>query len=531
MNFFKKRKKLLIILGVILLIIILSIIFKPKPSPYQFAQVEKKDLQQVVSASGTVKPSQEINLQFESTGKVRNIFVKVGDKVKAGQILIKLDDGDLQSQYKQQQAAVEAAKAQLDLLKSGSSSQEIQLAENAVTNAVANLNNVQAKAEHDIDTLYDSSVEILNDAYLTNDSMLNHYLSDLFTSQYKLNFSTTHTESQIKAENFYPLVAANLTEMADQIAAIKVSYTPTIIEQLLESFKNYLETSRTFADATADALNNSVGITSVTLSTYKTNLGTARANINTAISGILNKQQSIASQKITNQININIAQTSLDQARDQLNIKKAGAREEDIRYKEALINQQQASLISVGEKIRKTSLFAPIEGIVTAVNTEIGETVNIGQSSLAMNSMGNFEIQLDIAETDISKVLINQLASITLDAFPDEKFSGHVVKIEPAETVIQGVVYYKSTISFDNQDERIRAGMTANVDIVTAERKNVLVIPLRSLTKKNSHGTVKVLENNQLKEIDVQIGLISSSSEVEITGGLIEGQQIISFIK
>jgi len=295
---------------------------------------------------------------------------------------------------------------------------------------------------------------------------------------------------------------------------------------------------RDFLNDIAEVLNNSVGISSTNLTTYKADLDTARININTAISNVLDDQQDIASQKITNQININTAQTSFDtakstlaKAQDQLLIKKTGSRPEDIRYQEALIRQQEAVLAGIAEKIRKNSLIAPVEGVVTKIDAEVGETILTTQIPLAMNSLGNFEIELDISETDISKVLIGQQAKILLDAFPDEKFSGHVVKIDPAQTIIQGVVYYKSTISFDNQDERIRAGMTTNVDIITAERKNVLIVPLRSVTKKNGSGTVKILENGQLKEIEIQIGLIGSSGDVEVINGLSEGQQIISFIK
>lgn len=530
MKITKAKKKIIIVVVAIILIIAGSLIFKPKKSPYEFARVERKDIQQIVSASGTVKPRQEINLQFETTGKVRNIFVKVGDQVKAGQILIKIDDSDLQAQYRQQLAAVEAAKAQLDLLKAGSSPEEIKLAENAVTNAQKNLNDVKEKADHDLNVLYNNSIEVLNDAYLKTDSMCYRYVADLFTSQNKLSFSTTHTQAQIQAENYYSLVKDNLIRMAGEINEIKILYTPALIEQSLENFKKYLETNRNFLDITSEALNNSVGLASTTLATYKSNLEITRTNINTAISNVLIKQQAIASQKIANQMNINIAQSNLDQATYQLDIKKAGAREEDLRYREALIKQQEASLASVADRIRKTNLTAPINGVITSINSEIGETVNLGQISVSMNSVGNFEIELDISETDIPKVSIGQSATITLDAFPDEKFSGHVVEIEPAQTIIQGVVYYKATISFDNQDERIKAGMTANVDIITAERKNVLTIPLRSVTKKNGSGTIKVLENNQIKEIEIQVGLISSS-EIEVISGLAEGQQIISFIK
>jgi len=527
----KKRTKIVITISFVLLIIILILTFKPKTSSHEFVEVKKKNLQQIVSASGTIKPNQKIDLQFETTGRVKNIFVKVGDQIKVGQTLIRLEDNDLQAQYQQQTASLEAAKAQLDLLKAGSSREEISLAETAVNNAQKNLNDIKEKANHDLSILYDNSIEILNDAHLKTESMYYIYIADLFTSQNKLSFSTTHSQTQIQAENYYYTVKDNLNRMTNLINQLRVLSDSEKIDLSLESFKKYLETNRIFLDFTAEALNNSVGLTSATLTTYKTNLEIARTNTNLVITNILNRQQSIASQKINNQININNAQATLDQSSRQLEIKKAGARDEDIRYREALIKQQEANLSSIIDRLRKMTLVAPIDGIITFVNSKIGETIIPNQISVSMNSVGNFEIELDIAETDITKIITGQLANIEIDAIPNEKFNGHITKINPAETIIQGVVYYKSTVGFNQVDERLRAGMTANVDVITAEKNNVLTIPLRSVTRIDGKGIIKILENNQIIEKEIEIGLLGSGNEIEVISGLIDGQQIVSFIR
>ena len=527
----KKRKKLIIISAVILIIIILLIALRPKQSIYEFTTVERKDIKQMVSASGTIKPSQEINLQFETTGKVRNIFVKVGDQVKAGRILVKLNDSDLQAQYQQQQAAVNAAKAQLALLKAGSSQEEINLAENTAANALESLANVKNKADNDLNVLYEQSKEIMNNAYLKADAMYNKQVSDLFDSYHRLTFSTTASQAQIIVENQHADIKEMISQLNNYLLEISSSTTDERLDNISSIFKTDLQKMRSFLDSLAEALNSSVGIASATLTTYKLNLDTARTNINTVISSILGDQQNIASQKIINQTNINTAQSSLDQANDQLAIKKVGPRIENINYQEALVNQQEASLAGSGEKIRKTNLIAPIDGIITNVGVEVGETVSVSQAPILMNSLGNFEIELDIPETDIIKIITSQIAEISLDAFPNEKFLGHVIKINPAETIIQGVVYYKSTISFDQQDSRVRAGMTANVDIVTAEKQMVLTTPLRAVIEKNGLKHVRILVNNIVQEKEIKTGLVSTQSEVEIISGLAENEEIISFVK
>ena len=122
---------------------------------------------------------------------------------------------------------------------------------------------------------------------------------------------------------------------------------------------------------------------------------------------------------------------------------------------------------------------------------------------------------------------------ITLDAYGDDlKFAGEVAFIEPAETVIQDVIYYKVKVSFLPGDTDIKSGMTANAVITTARLDNVLLIPGRAIIERNGSGKfVRILADNQAFEKAVTVGLRGDEGLVEIKSGLAEGEQVITFTK
>lgn len=116
-----KIKKKWIITGIVLILMIIVgyFIFRPKPVKYNLAAVERGNLTQLVSVTGTIKPAQSVDLSFEKAGKVSQVYVDVGQKVSAGQILVAQSNADLLAQLSEAQASVKAQEAKLDELKQG----------------------------------------------------------------------------------------------------------------------------------------------------------------------------------------------------------------------------------------------------------------------------------------------------------------------------------------------------------------------------------------------------------------------------
>jgi multidrug efflux pump subunit AcrA (membrane-fusion protein) len=169
---------------------------------------------------------------------------------------------------------------------------------------------------------------------------------------------------------------------------------------------------------------------------------------------------------------------------------------------------------------------------------EIGEQVNANQPALSLLTEGNLEVEVDISESDINKINVNDKVEITFDSLgEDKKFVGQVGFIEPAETVIQDVIYYKVEIYLadiaSEYQTLIKPGMTTNIVITTAEKENVLIAPNRAIIDKNGSGKfLRLLVNEKLMEIPVSVGLKGDNGLVEIISDQVKaGDLAITFIK
>jgi len=146
-------------------------------------------------------------------------------------------------------------------------------------------------------------------------------------------------------------------------------------------------------------------------------------------------------------------------------------------------------------------------------------------------SPGAFQIRADISETDISKVNLGDPVEVTLDAFPEEKWLGQIVEIEPGKTVIEGVVYYRVKALFEGMHEKVKSGMSADVTIETVRKENVLYVPQRAVSSRDNKKFIKIPDGKNVKEVEVVTGFKGSNSEIEIISGLSEGDKIITYIK
>ena len=176
-------------------------------------------------------------------------------------------------------------------------------------------------------------------------------------------------------------------------------------------------------------------------------------------------------------------------------------------------------------------IIAPVNGIITEINYEFGEQTSLTKPVIQMIGESNLEIEVDIPESDIAKIDVGQKSEITLDSFGDDEiFIGNVTFIDPAETVIQDVVYYQVKVQFSDNLNKVKPGMTANVTIYTAQKSNVLRVPLRAVKQNNGDKIVDVLVGENTEQKKVVIGL-KGNDFIEIISGLSAGEEVVTFIK
>ncbi len=197
----------------------------------------------------------------------------------------------------------------------------------------------------------------------------------------------------------------------------------------------------------------------------------------------------------------------------------------------ALVRKAEALNRAARIKVGETYIYAPISGTIIKRNADPGE-IAIYNSTILTVAEGEMEIEADVPESDIIKVSLGQKADISFDAFPvDVIFEAEIIKIEPASTIIQDVVYYKVKLKLDNVDEKVKTGMSCDVDIKTAERKGVIAIPLRAVKTEGDKKYVEVLkdEKNSITEkVYVTTGLEVDDGIVEIKSGLNGGEKVIT---
>lgn len=199
----------------------------------------------------------------------------------------------------------------------------------------------------------------------------------------------------------------------------------------------------------------------------------------------------------------------------------------------AAVAQAKASVSVVQDQLKDVDLLAPFDGIVTKRNANPGETVvlNLNSPILTVIQKDDLLIESNIPESDISKIALGQKVKITLDALTaDDVFKASVSEIDPASTEIQGVVYYRIKLKFDSLDPRFKVGMSANLDIATAERSNVISVPSRVIKLDGDRKCVDVLQaDNTTKKVYIETGLEGDEGMVEVKSGLSGGEKVVTF--
>jgi HlyD family secretion protein len=188
---------------------------------------------------------------------------------------------------------------------------------------------------------------------------------------------------------------------------------------------------------------------------------------------------------------------SLERAQNEVAVREAElkAREQEIRTREEQIKQEEASLSTTRYNLSQVIISAPMDGIITRRNIEEGENVvvgtmnNAGTVLLTVADMSVIEAELEVDETDIPTVTLDQAATITIDAVPDREFRGRVTEIGnspiQAGTTTAGspqATNFKVVVTLEDEIPDVRPGFTCTAEITTATRKGVVSVPIQALT-------------------------------------------------
>ncbi len=188
----------------------------------------------------------------------------------------------------------------------------------------------------------------------------------------------------------------------------------------------------------------------------------------------------------------------------------------------------------VSSRVRSLNVVAPAAGMVIRLGAEEGESVLAGTMTLGggtelvtIADLSSLMIEATVNEVDIGKVALDQQVTITIDAYPNEEWEGRISFIAPAARVEADtrVRVFDVEVEVVNPDERLRPGMTANIDIRGDQKQDVLTLPVEAVFRKGGRDVVYRIENGRPILTFVELGLVDIA-RAEVVAGLAEGDQV-----
>lgn len=525
-------------------------------SSLETAVARTGDLTIIASGSGEVVPASEIGLTFDGSGVVIEVLVSVGEQVKDGEVLARL-----QTDKTQAELATEITEAELAFVQARQNLDALyKTAEIEAARALIELEEAQLAFEEVMDLELEKALALgaiaqAQEAIEEAEMMLYIYNSvpsdeAVYTAYASLLFKEAELD-EIQAElekaerKIKGVKDPRMRERyEDQILQLKVKLTN---QQIMVEDATYRLNS---IDDAADPLDVSVS---------ETHLATAQAQLAAAQSEL---------NKLENGPNpgaIAMAEARLEQARVDWERLKDGPDPEEIARLDAQLESARLALELAQQGTTVIDLVAPMDSIVIALNVDVGDRHESGtgtsnaetgpsgpQSEIEMieaflfgnqNSTTNNDsslvtiadlsqplIEAYIDETDFEKVAIGYPAEVTFDALPGETFAGEIVEISPKLETVSNVQAVRILVRLDAtsyaKPTPLPIGLTASVDVIAGQAVNAVLVPVEALVEVGPEKyVVYIVENEGTQPRDVTIGLMDFTS-VEIIDGISAGEVI-----
>lgn len=180
----------------------------------------------------------------------------------------------------------------------------------------------------------------------------------------------------------------------------------------------------------------------------------------------------------------------------------------DLQSAESGLKQAKSQLDSSKVDLAYTIIKSPIDGIIINRNINKGQTVAASFQAPVLfqiaNDLSKMQVECDVDEADIGKIKEGQKVRFTVDAFPDESFTGKMSQVRYSPEIIQNVVTYTTIVEVENPDKKLMPGMTATVSVIIGEAKNKLLVPNSALrfTPQLSSDEMKTIYEDMRKERD-----------------------------
>jgi len=486
-----KKKRILIPL-VIVIAIGLFFLLKPnnniKNTVTDFAKYT--DLKQTVLATGQVVSNTDLNLSFNTNGVVKSIKVNVGDNVKEGQILATLDQSSALANLTSAKGVLAGARARHKRILEGAKAEEVTLSE-------VTLEQTKLTQETLINNAYNNLLNSAPEAEPKDG--VSDYIAPTISGTYSLGKEGKIYLSVYNSSGGKSFTASGLTEGTGLV--------DTVIPQAIGNSGLYIKFS---SETDIDATDWIIEIPNKKASNYLSNYNAYQATISQA-------------------------KLAIDGRTAELALIRSNARGSDIDLAMADIISAEGQVELADANYRNTFIITPSDGTITDIDIKPGELASALSPVITLQDVSNIYIEANINEANIANLNIGMPVDINFDAFGSDKiFKGNITKIDPASTLVSGVVNYKITASVE-QVENLRPGMTANMTIKVKEKNHVVAIPSRAiLIDTNNVKTIRIVtdkKTKKFKEVPVTTGIDGDGGLVEVTNGINNGEEFVVLIK
>jgi HlyD family secretion protein len=504
------------------------------------------DLSSAASANGQVLPQREAALSFSTPGRVTKVAVDVGNVVQEGDVLAQIESDALQNAVKNAElnlatqeanladlleeasvediasarASVASAQVQLDDLLAGASAKELADTEAALASAQAQLEDLLAGPSAEELAQARTALVSAQAAEAAEAARYAAYDTQVTVARRGLDLAAVDLES---AKYFYDALKndwqhkdyANFSPEAETLSDAQAAYDVALARYDLSSVSVNDSALRSARSQVAQAEANLEALTE----DKTVEIASARAQVAQAEASLEASTEEQTAQ-------IASARAQLAQAEANLANLLEGTKAETLAIAEAQIEQAQIQLADAQARLAETTLTAPFDGVVTAVHVELGELAN--GTVVEMVDHNSLEVVLDVDEVDIGAIALGQHTVVTLETWPDRELEGKVTAIAPKAQTGSSIVNYEVHISLDVGDLPVRVGMTADADLITSRREDVLLVANKAITADRDTGTYYVYrkEGDTVKQVEISIGL-RDKDHTEITAGLSKGDELV----
>lgn len=461
------------------------------------AKVERGAVSEIVSVSGIIEATDTAELAFPSSGVVRQVLVREGDEVEAGDVLATLDTGTLTADLADAQAARASAIATRDELINGPTTEA-----RDVTNTT-----VEIKRDTLARTISEAGTRVQNARRTLLSSGLEAHSEDPSENATAPTVSGTYS---CDAEGTYRLEIFNSSARSGysyRLSGLETG-TYTVTTDQAQAFGNCGLRIQFEADESYTFSTWLIDIPNTKAAGYATNLNTYQL-------ALTQQQNAVAA-----------AEQDLALSEQQQILDNAAPRSEAITRANATIAQANARIARLSSQLEDRSIMAPFSGTITDVTVLPGETVAT-LPVITLLADKAFELTARIPEIDITKVAVGQRAEVVFDARASEVKDALITFISPLANEIDGVAYFEAKLQLVTPPEWIRSGLNADVDIIVEERRDVLRLPRRFVAEQNGSYYIQQRSGTKLATSSIEVGIIGNDGYIEVVG-VTEGDTVVA---